>query len=327
MKTLLLSLLLLLPMSMTLAQDEPAPDKPEESIGDRIRRLVEELGDDSYQIREKAQKALEKIGKPALEALKKAYKSADLEVTSRAEELIEKITGKKLQPKSDPEDKPSVPNLRPETPEMPFDPNDMKEMLEKFEEFKDLSPNLKKTLDSFRKLLEGDEDGDSDLGTIGDLFTEFFGKKPKTPEPSTPVRNNIEKELGLTVKPIDDVLRAHLRVSPRSGLMPPLMLKYGLVIENIDPNGHAFTQGLRKHDILIFVSSRPAPKMPLREQPIPHTPGPEDEWNKWRNNAIVIGKAEQLNSLKTKKVFVEVIRKGRSCHVVEIEPLTKKRDF
>ena len=211
MKTLLLSLLLLMPVSMTLAQDKPAPEKPEKSIEDKIRQLVEDLGANSYELREKAQKALEKIGKPALEALRKAYKSADLEVTSRAEELIEKITGRKLQPKSKPKDTPS----RPETPEVPFDPDDMKEMLDKLEEFQDLSPNLKKTLDSFRKLLEGGKDGDLDLATIGNLFEEFFNKK-------IPETESVEKDLGLTVKPIDDVLRAHLSVSPRSGSTPPL---------------------------------------------------------------------------------------------------------
>lgn len=325
MKNLLLCLLLILPMSMTLAQDKPAPEKPDKgkSLQDKIQKLVEKLGDDSYELREKAQKALEKIGKPALEALRKAYKSADLEMASRAEELIEKIIGRKFQPKSKPKDEPSVSPVPKEPFNSPFDPDNMKEMLDNFEQIKELSPNLKKTLDSFRKLLEGDKDGDLDLGTIGNLFEEFFNKKLEVPDPSAPIRSSIEKELGLTVKPIDDVLRAHLNISPRSGSMPPLMLKYGLVIENIDPNGHAFTQGLRKHDILIFMGSRPAPKTPL--------PGPEVEWNKWRSRAIIIGKPEQLESLKTKKVFIEVIRKGKSCRVVEIKPLAPKtpdsRDF
>ena len=109
MKNILVGLMFLFPASVVMAQDKPTPEKTE-SVEDKIRRLVEELGDDSYHIREKAHKALEKIGKPALEALRKAFKSVDLEVSSRAQELIERITGKKIKPESESKkDVPAIP--------------------------------------------------------------------------------------------------------------------------------------------------------------------------------------------------------------------------
>src|SRR5262249_39723999 len=56
-----------------------------------IARLVEQLGDDSFDKREAAGKALDKIGAAALPQLRKAATSTDLEVRRRAEELVRTI--------------------------------------------------------------------------------------------------------------------------------------------------------------------------------------------------------------------------------------------
>ncbi len=58
---------------------------------DKIDKLIQQLGADSFAAREAATKALEKIGSPALEALLKASKSKDAEVRKRAAELASKI--------------------------------------------------------------------------------------------------------------------------------------------------------------------------------------------------------------------------------------------
>jgi hypothetical protein len=60
-----------------------------------IRALIVELGDNSFNKREAAQKRLFEIGRPALELLKKAAKeNTDLEVRERATELVRKLEAK-----------------------------------------------------------------------------------------------------------------------------------------------------------------------------------------------------------------------------------------
>ncbi len=56
-----------------------------------IHKLVAQLGHDRYEVRENAGAELEKIGKPALEALQKAAKSEDPEVRFRAAALVKSI--------------------------------------------------------------------------------------------------------------------------------------------------------------------------------------------------------------------------------------------
>ena len=57
-----------------------------------IARLVKQLGDDDFDQREAASKALTKVGEPALEVLRKAAASSgDVEVRHRAGQLIEAI--------------------------------------------------------------------------------------------------------------------------------------------------------------------------------------------------------------------------------------------
>jgi hypothetical protein len=62
----------------------------------KIKKLIEQLGDEGFQIREKAHEELIKIGKPALGLLKKALKSKDPEVIWRARNIISRIEIKLL---------------------------------------------------------------------------------------------------------------------------------------------------------------------------------------------------------------------------------------
>jgi hypothetical protein len=64
---------------------EPATD------ADEIDRLVRQMGSDSFTERQKASKALEAIGEPALETLRKAAKDGDAEIRRRATELVRTI--------------------------------------------------------------------------------------------------------------------------------------------------------------------------------------------------------------------------------------------
>ena len=57
----------------------------------RITALIEQLGDDSFDRREAASKALIDIGVPAVPFLRKATTSKDLEIRCRAERVIQAI--------------------------------------------------------------------------------------------------------------------------------------------------------------------------------------------------------------------------------------------
>jgi hypothetical protein len=58
---------------------------------DRIQKLIQDLSDSSKDERSRAVEELAKIGRPALDALKKAATSTDLEVKGLANQAIEKI--------------------------------------------------------------------------------------------------------------------------------------------------------------------------------------------------------------------------------------------
>ena len=67
-------------------------------IRDEVKQLVEQLADDAYAKREKAEQKLRNLGRMAIPALKEAAKSSDPERVVRAERLLirqnEKLDGK-----------------------------------------------------------------------------------------------------------------------------------------------------------------------------------------------------------------------------------------
>lgn len=74
-----------------------APDAPREpprevQPPERIPKLVVQLGNDAWEAREQASKALREIGEPALAALRQAATSGDAETATRAALLVSKIT-------------------------------------------------------------------------------------------------------------------------------------------------------------------------------------------------------------------------------------------
>ncbi len=88
----------------TLAGDQPS-GTPAASTGQtpaaadaaRIPKLIDQLGSATFADRERAAKELDKIGVPALDALRKAARDADLERKRRAEELVQKIEKRTLE--------------------------------------------------------------------------------------------------------------------------------------------------------------------------------------------------------------------------------------
>ena len=57
---------------------------PSTATADHIHQLIEQLGSKDFQEREKAAKELITVGEPALDAIRKATKSSDPEITKRA---------------------------------------------------------------------------------------------------------------------------------------------------------------------------------------------------------------------------------------------------
>src|SRR5262245_51293467 len=73
------------------ADDEPAKITTTEADADRIARLIEQLGNDNFAEREAASRDLERLGLPALPALRKAAQSPDVETRRRGEALVKKL--------------------------------------------------------------------------------------------------------------------------------------------------------------------------------------------------------------------------------------------
>ena len=63
----------------------------EDVSAEKINKLIDQMGSGTFAEREKATKELEAIGLPALDALRKAAKSEDVEVRKRAGELAKKL--------------------------------------------------------------------------------------------------------------------------------------------------------------------------------------------------------------------------------------------
>lgn len=84
----------------------------------RIDELIRQLGDPDFNIRQHATQELEKIGEPALPALRQALNHKDPEVVWRAQTLITRISAKSRTESADPESEDS--KIRPDK-ESPLD--------------------------------------------------------------------------------------------------------------------------------------------------------------------------------------------------------------
>ena len=67
-----------------------AAETPEQSQA-RIAKLIEQLGDKQYLVRQAAQNELSRIGPDAFDALTQAESNADIEICSRAKYLVQQI--------------------------------------------------------------------------------------------------------------------------------------------------------------------------------------------------------------------------------------------
>jgi len=87
-----LALCILGAVVFSLATASPNEKRQPLSSDKRIANLIHQLGSKEFATREKAQKALLQIGKPAVEALRKTIRdTTDVEIRRRAKEIIEQV--------------------------------------------------------------------------------------------------------------------------------------------------------------------------------------------------------------------------------------------
>ncbi|HVS34583.1 MAG TPA: HEAT repeat domain-containing protein, partial [Gemmataceae bacterium] len=72
-------------LAAAIRADAPPAEPP---IDPAVAKLVEQLGDNDFRVREEASRRLKAIGLPALPALRKALTCPDAEVRRRANELV-----------------------------------------------------------------------------------------------------------------------------------------------------------------------------------------------------------------------------------------------
>jgi hypothetical protein len=76
---------------LALAAAYPAEGPPDRATAARVARLIAELDDDDFAVREAATAALRRIGPPAAAALRKAAESPSAEVRRRARDILRTV--------------------------------------------------------------------------------------------------------------------------------------------------------------------------------------------------------------------------------------------
>src|SRR5262245_57050144 len=75
------------------ADNPPADSVRDQEANDRIAKLIEQLGSDDFQTRERAQSALAQAGLVAYDALHQAQGHHDPEISLRARYLVRSMSG------------------------------------------------------------------------------------------------------------------------------------------------------------------------------------------------------------------------------------------
>jgi hypothetical protein len=221
-----------------VAQEEPK----KETQAETIERLIKQLGAESYEERESAQKQLETIGRPAISALEAAKSSKDLEVVSRATDALLKIRGE-VPPKAE-DPKPDPTQRMPQAP-------DMTEVLKELE--RQMPGDVGKL---FRRLFPPNQpgkDGD-DEERRGDplrprvrTWTWSLGPdgKLKPGQKLGEKKKDLGATLGLGTGATGAALRSQLGL-PRGGR----------VINRVTKGGYAARHGLQLYDVIVAVDGR-----------------------------------------------------------------------
>jgi len=231
----------------TTKQDLPQKKAPakRETLDQRIERLVRQLGDRKYDVRETAFDELLKVGRPALAALKQAAKSPDPEVASAAAEAVELIEKGKTSPRSagpgesTPRRAPGQPGFRGRRQPVPLPSRE--------ELFKELQKALPRDFGkAFQRFFKDAQPNGGDRERSGRL-------QPRvrvwtwTNAPRRPQLDGVAGQLGFKVGPTSGVVRAQLSI--RKG--------EGLVVNQLVKDGFGAAHGLKLYDVLLTHDGRP----------------------------------------------------------------------
>lgn len=274
-----LATLAVLAGSPVLAQDGPKNDAPQTekktdkktdknaALQERINGLIADLADPTYEVREKAYKALVKIGQPAVPALQKAKESKDAEVAASAAEALRAIGKSSPQPERGTQERPRDPRAQPRRGQIPGMPNTDDEF------FNELEKGLPKTMQDLMKRMreQGNGNGGFRMLTPDDpIFKEFmkglggkgmdleqmFGIKPGQPRArsrtftwsNVPQRQTPANRLGVVAGQPSRILRSHLDLPAHGGLV---------INRFIGVRPWAQQQGLQPFDIMLSIDGKP----------------------------------------------------------------------
>lgn len=241
MKSSILAVALLLGAGThALAQqaDPPAPTREQ-----RVAELVKQLGDAAFAKREAAQRELEAIGAPAIQALTEATKSSDPEVSTRASEALTRIRGGAGQQPAPargavPEERRGPQGEQPPAPPMP-NPNELLEQMQR-----ELEGQLPEELKPFLRLFRGGqgEQQQPGQGGFGPNVREFRFNFGNGERQESSVDGALGWELGLAPA----VVRTQLGIAGNEGV----------VVNRLDLNGWAARNGVQLHDVIVGCDGR-----------------------------------------------------------------------
>ncbi|OHB75249.1 MAG: hypothetical protein A2Z34_07800 [Planctomycetes bacterium RBG_16_59_8] len=263
-------------LSPLLAQEREQPS------AQQIRALIDELGDASFETRERADKALRSIGDAALPALREAAEDKDLERATRAKRILEAVErrGKETEPPRLGEE--GVIRIEGDIVSLQVAPgkvileitrNGARERFEaeSIEEFQKKYPKIAKKYgvggsgtslrigpadeelfremeqleEEFRKRFRLFDDLDRDFWRdFDDLFRQYR-LEPREERKNIrypPLRWN---KFGVRVIPLSETLRKQLNIDESQN---------GLVVSEVSAGSPAAKCGLREHDIILNVN-------------------------------------------------------------------------
>ncbi|MHC5080749.1 MAG: HEAT repeat domain-containing protein, partial [Planctomycetota bacterium] len=249
------------------AQEEGGePKEAEGGVQARIKKWIAELGDPSFEVREKASEGLKSVGKEALPALREVLKTAkDMEVKYRAETLVAVIekaleverikslpkvkVGPLVEESNVSVNGVSVKWGRDEAGNVLLrylDPNTGKERECTATSWKDFMQRFPEETKTYRVTEKGPDPmgGGIQFGGVRIQVGRVLAK-PAIKKVTEPKSLHL-RSVGVTVEPVPELLHYHLGIPKGKGAM----------VRSVDSGGRGEKLGLRKFDILLGVDGK-----------------------------------------------------------------------
>ncbi len=215
----------------------PAPP-PAASRAQEIEKLVQDLADKSFAVRENATRKLERIGAEAVPALEKAKGSPDGEVRDRAEFILERIRDRAGPARKDVNSRPAEDGS-----------GDLKRMEKELRA-------MKGQVDRLLRGLEGGDGSrprrlyrslpDDEFLDMGPGFPPEYGRGLGGRRGSLDDRGYPGHGLGIRAREVDPTLAAHLKLEEGQGV----------VVEKVLEGSPGTASGLKQHDVVLLLNGK-----------------------------------------------------------------------